>query len=148
MAEPSIFRRKVYDWLLDWKRHWTLGGRRAVLIEGARRVGKTTLACQFGENEYDACLLIDFASIGSRVRRIFDDHLADHDIFFSKLQKETHVTLPERRSLIIFDEVQLYPKARQAIKHLVADGRYDYIDPQPLSRRHRQVRRPRGEPRL
>ncbi len=120
-----IFKRKLYDKLLDWKN--TRKGRTAVLIEGARRVGKSTLAKQFAENEYDSHVLIDFSIAKDEVLELFD-HIADLDYFFLQLQFRLGVSLQERKSLIIFDEVQKYPKARQAIKHLVADGRYDYIE--------------------
>ncbi len=120
-----IFKRKLYDKLLDWKN--TRKGRTAVLIEGARRVGKSTLAKQFAENEYDSHVLIDFSIAKDEVLELFD-HIADLDYFFLQLQFRLGVSLQERKSLIIFDEVQKYPKARQAIKHLVADGRYDYVE--------------------
>lgn len=120
-----IFKRKLYDKLLDWKNNRK--GRTAVLIEGARRVGKSTLAKHFAENEYDSYVMIDFSIVKDEVLELFD-HIADLDYFFLQLQFRLGVSLKERKSLIIFDEVQKCPKARQAIKHLVADGRYDYIE--------------------
>lgn len=120
-----IFRRKLYDKLLDWKNNRK--GKTAILIEGARRVGKSTLAKQFAENEYESYAIIDFSIIKDDVMELFD-HIANLDYFFLQLQFRLGVSLKERKSLIIFDEVQKCPKARQAIKHLVADGRYDYIE--------------------
>lgn len=97
------------------------------MIEGARRVGKSTVAREFGEKEYRSYILIDFSDITPDMADIFE-MISNRDYFFLMLQTLTGVTLYERESLIIFDEVQLYPKARQAIKHLVADGRYDYLE--------------------
>lgn len=120
-----IFKRKLYDKLLEWKnnRH----GKTAVLIEGARRVGKSTLTKQFAENEYESYVMIDFSIVRDDVLELFN-HIDNLDYFFLQLQFRLGVSLKERKSLIIFDEVQKCPKARQAIKHLVADGRYDYIE--------------------
>lgn len=120
-----IFKRKLYDKLLSWKtdRH----GKTAVLIEGARRVGKSTLAKQFAENEYESYVMIDFSVAGNDIMEIFG-HINDLEYFFLQLQFRMGVSLKKRKSVIIFDEVQKCPKARQAIKHLVADGRYDYIE--------------------
>ena len=120
-----MFKRKVYDKLLEWKKDWD--GKYACLLEGARRVGKTTVAETFARNEYDSYILIDFSNISREMIDIFDD-ISKLDRFFLRLQIETGVELFERRSVIIFDEIQLFPKARQAIKHLVKDGRYDYIE--------------------
>ena len=120
-----IFKRKLYEKLLDWKNNRS--GRTAVLIEGARRVGKSTLARQFAENEYESYVMIDFSIVKKDILELFDS-IADLDYFFLQLQFRLGVSLKERKSLIIFDEVQMCPKARQAIKHLVADGRYDYIE--------------------
>lgn len=120
-----IFKRKLYDKLLDWKNNRK--GRTAVLIEGARRVGKSTLARLFAENEYESYAMIDFSIISADIQELFH-HIADLDYFFLQLQFRLGVSLQERKSLIIFDEVQKCPLARQAIKHLVADGRYDYIE--------------------
>ena len=111
--------------MLEWKnnRH----GKTAVLIEGARRVGKSTLTKQFAENEYESYVMIDFSIVRDDVLELFN-HIDDLDYFFLQLQFRLGVSLKERKSLVIFDEVQKCPKARQAIKHLVADGRYDYIE--------------------
>lgn len=120
-----IFKRKLYDKLLDWKNNRK--GKTAVMIEGARRVGKSTLAKQFAENEYDSYVLIDFSIAPKEITELFD-YISDLEYFFMQLQFRLGVSLIEHKSLIIFDEVQICPKARQAIKHLVADGRYDYIE--------------------
>lgn len=121
----KIFKRKLYSRLQQWKER--SNGKTALLIEGARRVGKSTLAEEFARNEYESYLLIDFSKTSPRVNALFDD-LSDLDSLFMQLQFEFHVRLVARKSVIIFDEVQFNPKARQAIKHLVADGRYDYIE--------------------
>ena len=120
-----MFKRKVYDRLLEWKNEWN--GKYACLLEGARRVGKTTIAEEFARNEYESYILIDFSNVSKELINIFDD-ISKLDLFFLRLQMETGITLKERKSVIIFDEIQLFPKARQAIKHLVRDGRYDYIE--------------------
>lgn len=120
-----IFKRKLYERLLQWKREED--GRTAILIEGARRVGKSTLAEEFGKNEYESYILVDFTKASSKIYELFDD-ISNLDSLFMQLQFEYHVSLTPRKSLIIFDDVQFCPKARQAIKHLVADGRYDYIE--------------------
>ena len=120
-----IFKRKLYDKLLEWKHNRQ--GKTAILIEGARRVGKSTLAKQFAENEYESYVMIDFSIVREDVLELFD-HISDLDYFFLQLQFRLGVSLKERKSLVIFDEVQKCPKARQAIKHLVADRRYDYIE--------------------
>ena len=124
MAE-RIFKRKIYDKILDWKR--TNNGQTALLIEGARRVGKSTIVEQFAKNEYKSYILIDFNKAGQEVKRLFDD-LMDLDFVFLRLQQLYKTELSKRQSVIIFDEVQQCPAARQAIKYLVADGRYDYIE--------------------
>ena len=121
-----FFKRKVYDRLLEWKQ--ASDGKSAVLIEGARRVGKSTIAVTFAKNEYDDYLLLDFALESKEVRSNFEDNIGDLDTFFRNLFILKGKNLPRRRSVIIFDEVQLFPLARQAIKYLVADGRYDYIE--------------------
>lgn len=131
-----LFRRKLYDELLQWKQKWN--GRYAVLIEGARRVGKSTLVKQFAQNEYDSFILIDFSAAPQHVIDLFDN-VADLNNFFLSLQVYYDTKLAVRKSVIIFDEVQLCPKARQAIKHLVADGRYDYIETGSLISIHKNV---------
>ena len=121
----TVFKRKLYDELLEWKNKYD--GRYAILVEGARRVGKSTLVEEFARKEYQSYILIDFSEASKDIRDCFDD-MADLDRFFLRLQTITGVQLKNRESVIIFDEVQLFPRARQAIKHLVADGRYDYIE--------------------
>ena len=123
--ETQIFKRKAYDKLLQWKQQ--SNGHSALLIEGARRVGKSTLVEEFAKHEYQSYLLIDFNNTAEEVRRWFED-LEDLDYLFLRLQTRYGVNLVQRHSVIIFDEVQRCPKARQAIKYLVADGRYDYIE--------------------
>ena len=119
------FKRKIYSKMLSWKT--TSSGKTALLIEGARRVGKSTIVAEFAKNEYKSYLLIDFNKASKEVKALFDD-LMDMDRLFIYLQATFHVTLHERQSVIVFDEVQNCPMARQAIKYLVADGRYDYIE--------------------
>jgi predicted AAA+ superfamily ATPase len=118
--------RKLYNTLLNWKHEEQ--GRVAIIIEGARRTGKSWLAKTFAENEYRSYILIDFTRLSPALKNIFDNYLYDLDTFFMYLQGVTGTTLYERNSVIIFDEIQLYPKVREAIKHFVADGRYDYIE--------------------
>ncbi len=119
-------KRKIYDDLLRWKREEK--GRVALLIEGARRVGKSYVVEEFAKTEYKSYILVDFAHIGNAMKAVFDEYLNETPLFLMYLQNVAGVELYERNSLIIFDEVQKYPMARQAIKHLVADGRYDYIE--------------------
>ena len=119
------FKRKAYGKLLEWKRLYS--DKYAVLLEGARRVGKSTIAEAFAKNEYRSYILIDFYKTTSNILECFDD-IGNMNIFFLRLQAETGITLYEHESLIIFDEVQLFPRARQAIKHLVHDGRYSYLE--------------------
>jgi len=120
-----MFRRKVYAQLLEWKNNYS--DRYAVLLEGARRVGKSTIAEEFAKNEYETYILIDFAQITREMKAVFDD-IANLDLFFLRLQALTGVSLKRGKSVIIFDEIQLMPAARQAIKYLVRDGRYSYIE--------------------
>ncbi len=119
------FKRKAYDKLIDWKENYA--DKYAVLLEGARRVGKSTIAEQFAKNEYKSYISIDFSKASDELMSCFDD-INDLDMFFLRLQAVTGENLYKHESVIIFDEVQLYPKARQAIKHLVKDGRYHYIE--------------------
>lgn len=123
--EKRIFRRKIYDRMMEWKKE--SDGRTALLIKGARRVGKSTIAEQFARNEYETYVCIDFSNVSKEINDLFND-MSDLDFFFLRLQLLTNVELRERKSVIIFDEVQLQPLARQAIKHLVKDRRYDYIE--------------------
>ncbi|MBR0493260.1 MAG: ATP-binding protein [Muribaculaceae bacterium] len=133
----KLFKRKLYGALLQWKEQWQ--GKYAVLIEGARRVGKSTLAKSFAKHEYKSYLLIDFSKASREVNALFED-MMDLDYFFIKLQSIFHVNLYPRESVIIFDEVQFQPLARQAIKHLVKDGRYDYIETGSLISIRRNVK--------
>lgn len=119
------FKRKAYNKLLEWKKLYS--DKYAVLLEGARRVGKSTIAENFAKNEYKSYILIDFSKVTDNILDCFED-IGNLNIFFLRLQAETGITLYEHDSLIIFDEVQLFPKARQAIKHLVSDGRYSYLE--------------------
>ena len=120
-----IFKRKLYSRLVEWKQEQQ--GKTAILIEGARRVGKSTLVEEFAKNEYESYILIDFNKASKDVLALFDD-LMNLDYIFLQLQTIYNVILKVRKSVIIFDEVQKCPQARQAIKYLVADGRYDYIE--------------------
>ena len=124
MKKP-IFRRKIYDEILEWKEKRS--DKYALLIKGARRVGKSTIAEEFAKNEFRSYILVDFAHTSKAIVELFDDTY-DLDYFFLELQQLTGRRLYENESVIIFDEVQLCPKARQAIKYLVADGRYKYIE--------------------
>lgn len=119
------FKRKIYDKFLTWKKN--SNGNSALLVEGARRIGKSTIVEEFGKNEYRTYILIDFTKVSDSVKALFDD-LSDLNYLFLQLQLVFKKELHERDSLIIFDEVQFCPKARQSIKHLVADHRYDYIE--------------------
>ena len=117
--------RKIYEKLLKWKKE---GGKTALLIDGARRVGKSYIAEAFAKAEYKSFILIDFNNTSNDVLDLFKNHLNDLDAFFMYLSAFYNVKLHARESIVIFDEVQLYPHARAAIKYLVADGRYDYIE--------------------
>ena len=119
-------RRKIYDSLLKWKQE--KDGTTALMIEGARRVGKSYIAEEFARNEYDSYILIDFSKAPARVRDWFDEYLEDVDTLLQNIQLHYKKQLTPRRSLIIFDEVQKCPRAREAIKALVADRRFDYIE--------------------
>lgn len=121
-----MLRRKMLDRLIAWKA--SSGGREALLIEGARRVGKSTIVEEFGRTQYRSYLVIDFARLPRDVREIFDTQKDDFDVMFMLLSAYYRVKLYPRESLIIFDEVQRYPAARELIKYLVADGRYDYVE--------------------
>ena len=119
-------KRKIYSQLLDWKNN--RNGDVALLIEGARRIGKSYIVEEFARNEYNSYILIDFNKVGNKVKRLFDNYMDDLDTFFEMLEQYYKVKLLPRQSVIIFDEVQQFPRARAAIKYLVADGRYDYIE--------------------
>ena len=120
------FKRKFYEELLEWKK--TYAGKNAMLIEGARRIGKSTIAEAFAKNEYKDYILLDFAKENSDVKNLFVENLSDMDVFFNNLFVLKQKELVPRQSVIILDEIQLYPQARQAIKYLVQDGRFDYIE--------------------
>ncbi len=119
-------RRKIYDTLLEWKR--TSNGKSAVMLDGARRVGKSYIAEEFAKNEYAAYLVVDFATASRKVKRYFDEYLDNLDMFFMYLCSAYRATLVPGNSVIIFDEVQRFPRAREAIKYLVKDGRFHYIE--------------------
>ena len=118
-------KRKIYNKILDWKT--SCNGKKALLIEGARRIGKSTVVEEIGKNEYRTYVNIDFNKANKKVKDAFDD-LNNLDIFYQTISLEYNVKLYSRESLIIFDEIQKFPKAREAIKYLVADGRYDFIE--------------------
>lgn len=118
-------KRKIYNELLEWKNETK--GSKALLIEGARRVGKSTIVEEFGKNEYKSYILIDFNKVSEGIKNAFDD-LDELDYLFQTISLQYKTTLYERESLLIFDEIQKFPKAREAIKYLVQDGRYDYIE--------------------
>lgn len=124
MGNP-VFRRKIYKEILEWKEERS--EKYALLIKGARRVGKSTIVEEFAKKEFKSYILIDFAHTSKEITGLFDD-MYNLDFFFLQLQQFTGVRLYEKQSVIIFDEVQLFPRARQAIKYLVADGRYKYIE--------------------
>ena len=119
-------KRKIYDALLSWKEREQ--GKTALMIQGARRVGKSYIVKEFGQKEYRSCILIDFNKASDDIRQLFENDLDDMDVFFLKLSTYYGTTLYERDTLIILDEVQLFPRARSAVKYLVEDGRYDYIE--------------------
>ena len=120
------FKRKIYSNLLEWKNN--SNGEKALMIEGARRIGKSTIVEEFAKNEYKSYILIDFNDASEVVKGAFNKYLNDLDTFFMILSTEYNAQLYPRDSIIVFDEVQQYPKARQSIKKLVNDGRYDYIE--------------------
>lgn len=121
-----MMKRKIYDRMLEWKQE--KDGSTALLIEGARRIGKSFIAEEFARNEYESYILIDFSKAPSRVRSWFDDYLEDIDTLLQNIQLHYKKRLSRRKSLIIFDEVQRFPRAREAIKALVEDHRFDYLE--------------------
>ena len=121
-----MFERKIYKKLLAWKQD--ASGEKALLIEGARRIGKSTIAEEFGKMEYKSYILVDFNDVSNVVKDAIEKYLNDLDTFFLILSTEYNTTLYQNETLIIFDEIQQYPKARQSIKKLIKDGRYDYIE--------------------
>ena len=120
-----VFKRKVYDKLLKWK--FESNGKTALMVQGARRIGKSTIVEEFARKEYSSYIIIDFNKASAVVRSLFDD-LMNLDLIFLQLQAIYNVVLQNRKSVIVFDEVQKCPNARQAIKYLVQDGRYDYVE--------------------
>ena len=124
--EVDTLRRKIYTELLKWKEEEA--GKTALLIDGARRVGKSYIVENFAKQEYKSYIIIDFNRVNQEVTELFENYLNDLDLFFMYLSYYYNVKLYKRDTLIIFDEVQLFPRARAAIKYLVADGRYDYIE--------------------
>lgn len=119
-------QRKAYDALVKWKKE--SGGKSAMLIEGARRIGKSTIAKRLGEREYKSCVVVDFNKASKAVLGNFEENLDDLDTFYQTLSLEYNTPLHKRESLIVFDEIQKFPKAREALKYLVADGRYDFVE--------------------
>lgn len=119
-------KRKIYDYLIDWKENYA--GKTALFIDGARRVGKSYIVTEFAKNNYKSYILIDFNRASSDVLELFDKYVNDLDVFFMYLSAYFNVKLYPRESIIIFDEVQTYPRARAMIKYLVEDGRFDYIE--------------------
>ena len=127
-----ILKRKIYQKLLDWKK--TSNGSTALMIDGARRVGKSFVAEEFAKNEYKSYIIVDFSNISPALENLFTNERYDLDFFFQKLSVYYSTVLYKRESLIIFDEIQQFPLARQFIKHLVKDGRYDYLETSSLIR--------------
>ena len=127
-----MLKRKIYDKLLSWKHN--SNGKTALLIDGARRVGKSYIAELFARQEYKSYILIDFGNAPKDILDLFENETSDLDLFFAKLSAFYSTVLHKRDSLIIFDEVQQFPRARQFIKYLVADGRYDYLETGSLIR--------------
>ena len=121
-----VFKRKIYNKLKNWKSE--TGGTKALLVEGARRIGKSTIVEEFAKNEYRSYILIDFNLASDTVISAFNNYLNDLDTFFMIIESEYNKKLYRRESVVIFDEIQRFPKARQAVKYLVADGRFDYIE--------------------
>lgn len=119
-------KRKIYEKLVEWKRE--SAGKCALLIEGARRVGKSWIVKEFAQNEYESHLIIDFAKASSKIKELFEEKLDNLDEFFMLLEARTRVGLVRGKSLIVFDEVQRFPRAREAIKYLVEDGRFHYLE--------------------
>jgi len=134
----ATLKRKIYDDLLAWKKR--SGGTTALMIEGARRVGKTFLCEEFAKNEYKSQIIIDFGNAPKEITDLFLNESSNLDLFFAKMSAYYSKTLHKRESVFIFDEVQQFPRARQLIKYLVADGRYDYIETGSLIRLKKNVK--------
>ena len=133
----NMLKRKVYNKLVDWKKR--ANGSTAILIDGARRVGKSFIAKEFAKNEYKSYIVIDFGIASRDVLDLFVHDSSDLDLFFAKLSAYYSTPLYRRESLIIFDEVQQFPRARQLIKYLVEDGRFDYLETGSLIRLKKNV---------
>ena len=131
-------KRKIYNELLKWKNEWS--GKTAILIDGARRVGKSYIVEEFAKKEYKSFILIDFSKENRQINALFTDYLSDLDTLFRQLSLLTDIKLYPRQSAIVFDEVQQFPPARAAIKHLVKDGRFDYIETGSLVSINRNVK--------
>ena len=134
----NILKRKIYDDMLIWKDRSK--GSTALMINGARRVGKSFICQQFAENEYKSYIIIDFSNVANEILDLFINESTNLDFFFTKLSSYYDVKLYKRGSLIVFDEVQQFPRARQLVKYLVADGRYDYIETGSLIRLKKNVK--------
>ena len=133
-----MMKRKIYNEMLLWKQN--AQGKSALMIDGARRIGKSYIVEEFAKNEYKSYILVDFNNADDNLIEIFDKYLRNLDVFFSYLALYYNVTLYPRDTVLVFDEVQLYPKARAAIKYLVKDGRYDYIETGSLVSINRNVK--------
>lgn len=131
-------KRKIYEKLLFWKN--TSNGETALLIDGARRVGKSYIVEEFAKNEYASYVVVDFSKAQSKLKRIFNEYLDDLDTFFLYFERLTKTKLVRGNALVVFDEVQKFPRAREAIKHLVKDGRYHYIETGSLISINKNVR--------
>ena len=136
--DMEFLSRKTYDKLKEWK--CRSNGRTAVMIDGARRVGKTCLVEEFVKREYRTAIVVDFSKVGEQIKETIKNRPGDLDALFNTLSLTYGVRLYPRESAIVFDEVQLFPLARQLIKHLVADGRYDYIETGSLISLKRNIR--------
>ena len=132
-----MLKRKIYNKLVEWKN--ISKGSSAILIDGARRVGKSFIAKEFAKNEYKSYIIIDFGNISKDVLDLFLYDSYNLDLFFNKLSAFYSIQLFDRESIIIFDEVQQFPKARQLVKYLVEDGRYDYLETGSLIRLKKNV---------
>jgi len=133
----NILKRKIYGDLLAWKKSGN--GRSALMINGARRVGKSFLCEQFAKNEYKSHIIIDFGNAPKDILALFENDSSNLDLFYAKLSAFYSKTLHKRESVIIFDEVQQFPRARQLVKYFVADGRYDFVETGSLIRLKKNV---------
>lgn len=133
-----MLKRKIYDRLVEWKKK--SNGSSALLIDGARRVGKSFIAKEFAEKEYKSHIIVDFGNVPQDILDLFLNDSSNLDLFFAKLSTFYSTPLFKRESLIVFDEVQQFPRARQLIKYLVADGRYDYLETGSLIRLKQNVK--------